>query len=176
MGRAYHQEQLSKLLTVLKQAHHDAQQLLLETAARNHPCGRQLKKQGKDCVQPWPESNIPEIMANKSESKQNPAIQHRDEEHESPCPQRHQGYLIHHEVFPEKVRKNISSCLTNLHASIFLDHRRLNHCMIPYFRNLKLKFECQNVFNATTDCVLPKFGLLKSCQPITGQMIDKTRF
>merc|ERR1719233_1455579 len=36
VGRAYHQEQLSKLLTVLKQAHHDAQQLLLETAARNH--------------------------------------------------------------------------------------------------------------------------------------------
>ena len=33
VGRAYHQEQLSKLLTVLKQAHHDhdAQQLLLET-------------------------------------------------------------------------------------------------------------------------------------------------
>merc|ERR1719153_1511082 len=26
--------------------------------------GRQLKKQGKDCVQPWwPESNIPELMA-----------------------------------------------------------------------------------------------------------------
>ena len=31
------------------------------------------------------------------------------------------------------------------HASLFLDHHRLNHCMIPYFRNLKL-FECQNVF------------------------------
>ena len=31
VGQAYHQEQLSKLLTVLKQAHHDAQQLLLET-------------------------------------------------------------------------------------------------------------------------------------------------
>ena len=31
VGQAYHQEQLSKLLTVLKQVHHDAQQLLLET-------------------------------------------------------------------------------------------------------------------------------------------------
>ena len=31
VGRAYHQEQLSKLLTMLKQVHHDAQQLLLET-------------------------------------------------------------------------------------------------------------------------------------------------
>ena len=31
------------------------------------------------------------------------------------------------------------------YASLFLDHHRLNHCMIPYFRNLKLKFQCQNV-------------------------------
>merc|ERR1719153_2053593 len=31
LGQAYHQEQLSKLLTVLKQVHPDAQQLLLET-------------------------------------------------------------------------------------------------------------------------------------------------
>merc|ERR1719153_269312 len=31
MGQAYHQEQLSKVLTVLKQVHHDAKQLLLET-------------------------------------------------------------------------------------------------------------------------------------------------
>ena len=41
---------------------------------------------------------------NKSESKQNPAIKHRDEEHEDPCPQLHQGYLLHHEVSSEKVR------------------------------------------------------------------------
>ena len=49
VGRAYHQEQLSKLLTVLKQAHHDAQQLLLETAARNHPwrAGAPVKEAGK---------------------------------------------------------------------------------------------------------------------------------
>ena len=65
--------------------------------------GRQLKKQGKDCVQPWPESNIPETNC-KSKSKQNPAIEHRGEEHEGPCPQRHQGYLLHHEVSSEKVR------------------------------------------------------------------------
>ena len=32
-------------------------------AARNHGWRHQLKKHGKDCVQPWPESNIPELMA-----------------------------------------------------------------------------------------------------------------
>ena len=44
VGQAYHQEQLSKLLTVLKQVHHDAQQLLLET-------GRQ---------EPWLEAPVKE--------------------------------------------------------------------------------------------------------------------
>ena len=32
VGQAYHQEQLSKLLTVVKQIPHDAKQLLLETS------------------------------------------------------------------------------------------------------------------------------------------------
>ena len=67
--------------------------------------GRQLKKQGKDCVQPWPESNIPEIMANKSESKQNTAIQHRDKEHESPCPQGHQATCFTMRFFQKKSEK-----------------------------------------------------------------------
>ena len=66
--------------------------------------GRQLKKQGKDCVQPWPESNIPELMAKVKANKSSDAMQHRGEEHEGPCPQRHQGYLLHHEVSSEKVR------------------------------------------------------------------------
>ena len=32
------------------------------------------------------------------------------------------------------------------HASLFLGHRWLNHCMSSCLRNLKLQFECQNVF------------------------------
>ena len=32
------------------------------------------------------------------------------------------------------------------HASLFLGHRWLNHCMFSCLRNLKLQFECQNVF------------------------------
>ena len=51
VGRAYHQEQLSKLLTVLKQVHHDAQQLLLVTGRqeRNHAwrAGAPVKEAGK---------------------------------------------------------------------------------------------------------------------------------
>ena len=49
VGQAYHQEQLSKLLTVLKQVHHDAQQLLLETG-RQEPWlegGASVKEAGK---------------------------------------------------------------------------------------------------------------------------------
>ena len=51
VGRAYRQEQLSKLLTVLKQVHHDAQQLLLVTGRqeRNHAwrAGAPVKEAGK---------------------------------------------------------------------------------------------------------------------------------
>ena len=51
LSRAYHQEQLSKLLTVLKQVHHDAQQLLLVTGRqeRNHAwrAGAPVKEAGK---------------------------------------------------------------------------------------------------------------------------------
>ena len=32
------------------------------------------------------------------------------------------------------------------HASLFLGHRWLNHCMSSCLWNLKLQFECQNVF------------------------------
>ena len=49
VGQAYHQEQLSKLLTVLKQVHHNAQQLLLETG-RQEPWlegGAPVKEAGK---------------------------------------------------------------------------------------------------------------------------------
>ena len=51
VGQAYRQEQLSKLLTVLKQVHHDAQQLLLVTGLqeRTHAwrAGAPVKEAGK---------------------------------------------------------------------------------------------------------------------------------
>ena len=47
VGRAYHQVQLSKLLTVLKQVHHDAQQLLLVTGHHVWRAGAPVKEAGK---------------------------------------------------------------------------------------------------------------------------------
>ena len=74
-------------------------------AARNHDwrVGAPVKEAGKRLCAAM--ARIKHTWTNgKSESKQNPAMQHRGEEHEGPCPQRHQGYLLHHEVSSEKVR------------------------------------------------------------------------
>ena len=116
----------------------------LRQAARNHGWRHQLKKHGKDCVQPWPESNIPELMAKVKANKiQQCSTVMRNMRAHVPNATKATWFTM---KFLQKKYEIISSCLASLPSPcLFLDHRRLNHCMIPYFINLKLK-ECKNVF------------------------------